>query len=256
MPASTTTKRTAPKAEGEAEAVVVLHVDHASLDAALAAFQAEVPIVRKGNEADVRSNKGNYKYAYADLSDVTAAALPLLGKHGLAFTSSPTVVDGAGFMLRYELRHETGGSIEGMYPLPDPERTPAQQLGSALTYARRYVLCAVTGVAPGGDDDDAHAVTAAAPDRPAAPRAQRAAQASAPAAPRDWLAEAKAAPSTSAVGALWRELRGEVQAGRGSQEVLDEVAVIGQERAAADAVEAPAVEAPADIEAAPAEASA
>lgn len=239
MPASTT-KPTPAKAEA---APAPEYVKHASLDAALAAFQAEVPIVRKGNEASVQSNKGaSYKYAYADLSDVTAAALPLLGKHGLAFTSAPTVVEGVGFMLRYELRHETGSSIEGLYPLPDPERTPAQQLGSALTYARRYVLCAVTGVAPGGDDDDAHAVTAAAPDRPAAPRPQ-ARQAAAPAAPRDWIAEAKAAPSTSAVGALWRELRAEVQAGRGSQEVLDEVAIIGQDRAAADAAEVPAAEA-------------
>jgi hypothetical protein len=40
---------------------------------------------------------------------------------------------------------------------PPPTRGTPQQIGSALTYARRYILCAVTGVAPGGEDDDGKA---------------------------------------------------------------------------------------------------
>lgn len=144
------------------EEEVVRIIEWPSLAAALAAFQAEVPTIRKGNTATVASQKGSYQYAYADLSDVTEKALPLLGKHGLAFTSKPTLTFAIGgeqtFVMEYALRHAASDeSIEGMYPLPDPQAVSPQALGSALTYARRYCLCAVTGVAPGGDDDDAHA---------------------------------------------------------------------------------------------------
>lgn len=118
-----------------------------SLAVALAAFQAEVPAVAKGKTGDA----GSYKYQYADLSDVTEKVLPLLGKHGLSFSAKPTVNDRGALVLAYTLRHVSGESDGGEYPLSGGN---AQQLGSAITYARRYSLCAVTGVAPGGDDDD------------------------------------------------------------------------------------------------------
>lgn len=114
---------------------------------ALAAFQAEAPTIAKANKA----NAGTYEYAYADLSDVTEKVLPLLGKHGLSFSAMPTVTEDGRFVLRYRLRHSSGEEIGGDYPLPSGN---PQQIGSAITYARRYTLCAITGVAPGGDDDD------------------------------------------------------------------------------------------------------
>lgn len=117
------------------------------LAAALAAFQAEAPTIAKANTADA----GNYKYKYADLADVSEKVLPLLGKHGLSFSAKPTLTDDGRFVLRYRLLHVSGESDGGDYPLSGNN---AQQLGSAITYARRYTLCAITGVAPGGDDDD------------------------------------------------------------------------------------------------------
>lgn len=116
---------------------------------ALAAFQAECPRVGKGSTA----NAGTYSYQYADLAEINAVILPLLGKHGLSFSAKPTLVDGR-FVLAYTLRHSSGESDEGMYPLPDPTKASPQQIGSNISYARRYAFCAVTGVAPGGDDDD------------------------------------------------------------------------------------------------------
>lgn len=128
-----------------------------NLTAALAAVQAELPSVGKDKTAKVETRTGgSYKYSYADLAAVTRAILPVLAKHGLAWATCPTKHDGA-FVLRYELRHVSGESIEGWYPLPQ-NGTP-QELGSALTYARRYCLCSVTGVAPESDDDDAAAVS-------------------------------------------------------------------------------------------------
>lgn len=127
---------------------------HDTLAAALSAVQGELPTVGKANTAKVATKNGpDFSYRYADLSDVTEKIMPLLSKHGLAFTAVPTVVDGM-FVLSFALLHDSGQERTGSYPLP-PAATPPQQLGSAITYARRYALCAVTGVAPGGDDDDA-----------------------------------------------------------------------------------------------------
>jgi len=137
--------------------------------AALAKFQAELPHVKKGQTASVRSDKGNYSYDYADLTDITEVAMPVLAKHGLSFTARPTIADGA-FILRYALKHEAGHEEGGDFPLPDPSRSTPQQIGSWLTYARRYSLCAVTGIAPGGDDDDAQRATDARAADLAAPK--------------------------------------------------------------------------------------
>jgi hypothetical protein len=120
---------------------------HQSLTAAVSAMQGELPIVEKLNNV----NAGAKKYKYADLTLLTEKVMPLLAKHGLAFIALPNIADGV-FGLSYELRHESGESVAGHYPLPN---SSPQEIGSAITYARRYALCAVTGVAPGGDDDDA-----------------------------------------------------------------------------------------------------
>lgn len=141
-------------------------VDNLAL--ALARVQANLPHVHKGKTA----NTGTFSYKYADLSDVAAAIHPLLAAEGLAFTAKPTMTEEFGFVLRYSLMHGPSGEADGGdYPLPDPTRTAPQQLGSAISYGRRYALCAVTGVVPDEDDDGA-----AANDTTSAPRRQRSQQ--------------------------------------------------------------------------------
>jgi len=128
------------------------------LAAALAAVQAELPRLGKAETGKVSGkNKDgeffSYEYSYADLASVSRAIMPLLGEHGLAFTAFPTVVE-RNLVLRYHLLHESGEQLAGEYPLTG---STAQQLGSSITYARRYCLCAVTGIAPDEDDDAAAA---------------------------------------------------------------------------------------------------
>lgn len=125
---------------------------------ALAAFQAELPTVGKGNTARVEGKEGKagYSYKYADLADVTKVVLPQLAKHGLSFSSKPTIDDGR-FVLIYTLRHVSGEEDGGVYPLP-VNATP-QATGSAISYARRYALQAMTGVAADEDDDGQAAQT-------------------------------------------------------------------------------------------------
>lgn len=125
-----------------------------SLAAALAELQTQLPPITKDLTAKVETRGGSsYKYTYADLAQISREVLPLLGKLGLSFTSRPTLRADGRFVLSYKLLHVSGEHESGEYPLLD-KGTP-QEVGSAITYARRYCLCAVTGVAPEDDDHDA-----------------------------------------------------------------------------------------------------
>jgi hypothetical protein len=130
-----------------------------SLAAALVALQGELPTVHKGKTAKVPTkNGGQYSYSYADLADVTAAVVPLLVKHGLSFTCLPRRCEDGVYELVGVLMHEGGDSIDGALPIRggDP-----QAIGSAITYARRYLLGCLTGVVT-DDDDDAAVASASA----------------------------------------------------------------------------------------------
>jgi hypothetical protein len=134
------------------------------LNAALAKFQATLPHITKGESATIPGKEGKqgFKYTYADLKDVSDAILPALGKVGLAFSAFPGIVDGK-MALVYSLMHESGEERIGVWPLPTGE---PRAIGSAITYARRYSLLAVTGVFPGGEDDDGAAAGDASVSQP------------------------------------------------------------------------------------------
>lgn len=126
------------------------------LNAALARVQAELPRITKDEKADIKGEKNgrpfSIKYNYADLTAISDLVLPLLGKNGLAFSTRPTLVGGK-FVLVYNLLHESGEQLDGIFPLASAGKP--QELGGLITYYRRYALCAITGVAPGGEDNDA-----------------------------------------------------------------------------------------------------
>lgn len=128
--------------------------------AALAGAQADLPVVTKSQTAKVPTKGGSYSYSYASLSDVVRAGSPVLAKHGLAFTASPDTIDGR-LMLVGRLIHTSGQWISGELPLDG--RTP-QEIGSALTYGRRYLYGALTGLVT-DDDDDGELATRAAERR-------------------------------------------------------------------------------------------
>lgn len=131
------------------------------INAALSALQGRLPRISKDLTANVKSERtgAQFKYSYADLAQISRELLPLLSELGMAFVARPTWNDGR-FVLAYELLHTSGEFKDGEYPLPD--RGTPQEIGSAITYARRYCLCAVTGLAPDDDDHDAVAAEKAA----------------------------------------------------------------------------------------------
>jgi hypothetical protein len=117
---------------------------------ALAAFQSEMPTVAKGKTAKVPTKDGgSYSYAYADLAAICEATMPLLTKHGLSFTAQPRGTD-HGYELVGVLLHTSGEQLDGALPLFG---NSPQQIGSAITYARRYLYGCLTGIVTDADDD-------------------------------------------------------------------------------------------------------
>lgn len=127
--------------------------EHKNLSEALAAFQAEMPVVTKSKTAKVPTKAGgSYSYSYADLATVSEIAMPRLTAHGLSFTCAPRLTDAGHYELVGTLRHASGDAADGALPIKGG--TP-QELGSSITYARRYLLGAMTGIVTDDDDDGA-----------------------------------------------------------------------------------------------------
>jgi len=130
-----------------------------SLAAALAKAQAEM------KNATLNKTNPHFKSKFADLAAVREATMGALNSHGLSIAQYTALQDGH-LVLVTRLMHDSGEMIEGQYPLP-PSGTAPQQMGSALTYAKRYCWSAMCGIAA-DEDDDANAAQDGAKDAPAA----------------------------------------------------------------------------------------
>jgi len=127
----------------------------ANLALALSKAQSKIEAPPKNKKVDfLDKNNRRVKYNYADLADCISAVREPLSANGLAVSHSIGFFDGV-FGLKTILLHELGGCLESFYPLPDPKKDSIkpQEFGSALTYARRYSLCSLVGIASDDDDD-------------------------------------------------------------------------------------------------------
>lgn len=128
------------------------------ITAALARAQGEFPTIARGKVAKVETRTGaDYSYSYADLASVLAAVRPVLAKHGIAYPQNITTEPGA-VSVTTTLWCEGQSLTFGPLRLPVPDGATPQQYGSAATYAKRYALCAVLGIASEDEDDDAAAL--------------------------------------------------------------------------------------------------
>lgn len=96
-----------------------------------------------------------YKSKYADLAEIWEACREPLNKNALAICQTIDT-EGEKTYLETMLLHESGEWISGRLPLLLTKLDPQGQ-GSAITYARRYSLTAIIGMAE--VDDDAEATT-------------------------------------------------------------------------------------------------
>ena len=120
---------------------------------ALAAAQMEMGPALKD------STNPAFKSKYADLASVVAACLPALNKHGICVLQPICDEDGKRY-VKTILAHETGDMVECRVELI-VGKNDMQGYGSAVTYARRYGLMAMAGIAP--EDDDGNAAAKSAP---------------------------------------------------------------------------------------------
>jgi hypothetical protein len=125
-----------------------------SIATALAAAQ-----INMGKALKQASNP-HFRSKYADLGSVMDACLPALNAHGIAVIQ-PTGEDEIGRFVETRLIHgESGEQLSCRVPLI-VSKNDMQGYGSAVTYARRYGLMAMAGIAP--EDDDGNAAAKAAP---------------------------------------------------------------------------------------------
>lgn len=107
-----------------------------------------------------------FRSSYADLASVWDACRMPLSKNGLAVVQTTEGMVDGNITITTTLLHSSGQWLRGCLTVPVRGRSvtqgraepDAQAIGSAITYARRYALAAMVGIAP-EDDDGAAAST-------------------------------------------------------------------------------------------------
>jgi hypothetical protein len=131
----------------------------AALASALAKAQAELVNPEKSLTATIRTGRlgeGERSFRYAPLSSGLDIVRRTLGQHEIATLQTTAIDQSAGMVnLTTTLAHASGEWIASDWPVcPIAETANPQRMGAALTYARRYALFTLVGIA-GEDDLDA-----------------------------------------------------------------------------------------------------
>jgi hypothetical protein len=133
----------------------------------LAAALAKAQGLVEGASKDKRNPGFNSKYA--DLAAVWEACREPLSHNGLSVVQFPEPGPEGTVGLRTILLHESGEKLESTFFMPVRDSKNPQAVGSAITYARRYALMAVVGIAP--EDDDGNGAAAKGATKVSAPAA-------------------------------------------------------------------------------------
>ena len=126
---------------------------------ALAKAQAELTNPEKSLIATIRSpfpREGDRTFRYASLSSGLDIVRKTLGKHEIATVQTTSIDNQAGLIrLTTVLAHTSGEWVSSDWPVcPITDTAAPHKMGAALTYARRYALFTLVGIA-GEDDLDA-----------------------------------------------------------------------------------------------------
>src|SRR5450755_2192613 len=130
-----------------------------SIAGALAKAQAEIANPEKSLTATIRSpfpRENDRSFRYASLSSGLDLVRKSLGRHEIATVQTTSIDKAAGLIrLTTTLAHSSGEWVSSDWPVcPVAETAAPHRMGAALTYARRYALFTLVGIA-GEDDLDA-----------------------------------------------------------------------------------------------------
>lgn len=169
----------------------------AALAGALAKAQGEITGAAKDK------TNPHFKNAYADLASVWEACRAPLSKHGLSVLQ-PASADGAKVTVTTLLLHSSGEFVSSDLTMTAQQNTP-QGIGSCITYARRYALASMVGIAP--EDDDGNAASASPSGGPRAVAQRPVETPTAPPGFDEWLVdlEAVADEGTAALESAWKK---------------------------------------------------
>jgi hypothetical protein len=139
----------------------------AAIASALAKAQAELVNPEKSLTATIRSvrpGEAERSFRYAPLASGLDIVRKTLGQHEIATVQTTAVDQAAGFVnLTTMLAHASGEWIASDWPVCSiAEMANPHRMGAALTYARRYALFTLVGIA-GEDDLDAPDLCATPP---------------------------------------------------------------------------------------------
>ncbi len=112
---------------------------------------ALIKLQSKLDFASKDSSNPFFKSKYADLATVWATCKDLLTENNLAVVQQMDIVESKNVLVT-TLFHSSGQWFKSIAPL-NPVKNDPQAYGSAITYMRRYSLCAMLGIIQ--DDDDA-----------------------------------------------------------------------------------------------------
>src|SRR3954470_7290288 len=137
---------------------------------ALAKAQIELQNPEKSLTATIHSpfpREDDRSFRYASLSSGLDLVRKSLGRQEIATVQTTSIDDAAGLIrLTTTLAHSSGEWVSSDWPVcPVAETATPHRLGAALTYARRYALFTLVGIA-GEDDVDAPDLNGGLQDKP------------------------------------------------------------------------------------------
>jgi hypothetical protein len=119
--------------------------DVSAIYPALIKVQGELPEIVKNKENPF------FKSQYADLPGIVSQCAPVLAENSMTVIQGADSIDGQPWLFM-RIIHESGQWVESGMPLLMTKKDP-QGVGSAVTYARRYLYCSMLGLTPDEDDD-------------------------------------------------------------------------------------------------------
>lgn len=108
----------------------------------------------------ISKDTSGYNYKYAKIEDILSIVIPVLTRHGLSLSQFMDRDN----ILHTRVRHTSGQWFESQVRFVDPKveelvtnqgktKSYMQSWGGNRTYMRRFELCALLGIQPGGDPD-------------------------------------------------------------------------------------------------------
>jgi len=135
---------------------VIKHHAEVAFSRDFARMQGQMPIITEQGEIKVN---GQVRSKYALFEDINEEIRPVLREHGFSvffkITSEPKSVKVQGILM-----HEDGHREMTEMMLEADEsgsKNTVQSIGSSVSYAKRYVLCALLNITSRGEDDDGNA---------------------------------------------------------------------------------------------------